>query len=218
MTEAVIVARRGPARLLLAVGSCAASTAAAFEFADRPLAIFAHRHLHGAAIFPALTHIPEVLAGLAALILIAFALSRARRRLWGPLGMVLLRCSVSLAAALMVKDELKYVFGRTWPETWVNNNPSFIGNGTFGFFPLHGGQGWASFPSGHTTTICAIAAVLWVHWPRFRWLYAAVTALVAIGLLGADYHWLSDIIAGGYLGAASGAVAASAGMGQAARR
>ena len=32
--------------------------------------------------------------------------------------------------------------------------------------------------------------------------WAALIALVVIGLLGADYHWLSDTIAGFYLGTA----------------
>jgi membrane-associated phospholipid phosphatase len=47
-------------------------------------------------------------------------------------------------------------------------------------------------------------AVLWHTLPRWRWLWATMVGLVAIGLLGADYHWLSDTIAGAYLGGAVG--------------
>jgi membrane-associated phospholipid phosphatase len=53
--------------------------------------------------------------------------------------------------------------------------------------------------------IAAPMSVFWLIFPRWRWVWATIVALVAIGLLGADYHWLSDIIAGGFLGAACGA-------------
>jgi membrane-associated phospholipid phosphatase len=84
----------------------------------------------------------------------------------------------------------------------VDNNPSWIRNHAFGFRPFHGGPGYASFPSGHTTRITAPFAVLWQHLPRFRLLWALPTLLVMIGLLAADFHWLSDCLAGIWLGAA----------------
>jgi membrane-associated phospholipid phosphatase len=46
--------------------------------------------------------------------------------------------------------------------------------------------------------------VLWIYYPKFRALDALVVAAVAIGLLGADYHFLSDIIAGSLLGTVTG--------------
>jgi membrane-associated phospholipid phosphatase len=54
------------------------------------------------------------------------------------------------------------------------------------------------------TTICAVASVLWIYYPKFRALYALVVIVVAIGLIGADYHFLSDIIAGSLLGTITG--------------
>ena len=105
---------------------------------------------------------------------------------------------------VVAKDELKYAFGRTWPETWTRNNPSLIRDNVFGFFPFHGGPGYASFPSGHTATICAVMTVFWICYPRWRPLYALAMAGVAIGLVGADFHFLSDVIAGGFLGLSVG--------------
>ena len=58
-------------------------------------------------------------------------------------------------------------------------------------------------------------ATLWVIWPRWRLAYAIAVALPVIGLIGADYHWISDIIAGGALAAAIGVVAARIGRGSA---
>jgi membrane-associated phospholipid phosphatase len=114
-----------------------------------------------------------------------------------------------------LKEELKWAFGRTWPETWIraSPNPSYFGNGTYGFFPFHGGQGYASFPSGHTTAITAFAGAVWILWPKLRWLALALALAVAIGLLGADYHWLSDIIAGAIVGGSTGIAAARLGRG-----
>jgi membrane-associated phospholipid phosphatase len=117
---------------------------------------------------------------------------------------VLSTCSVSMIVAEATKSQLKYIFGRTWPETFVNNNPSLISNNAYGFNFFHGGPGYASFPSGHMTTICAVASVLWIYYPKFRALYALVVIVVAIGLIGADYHFLSDIIAGSLLGTITG--------------
>jgi membrane-associated phospholipid phosphatase len=47
-------------------------------------------------------------------------------------------------------------------------------------------------------------SVLWICYPRFRAIYALCIAAVAIGLVGADFHFLGDVIAGGYLGSLVG--------------
>lgn len=120
----------------------------------------------------------------------------------------LLRVAVALCVAIVAKDQLKYAFGRLWPETWILNNPSWFRDGAYGFFPFHGGPGWAAFPSGHTTIAFALAASLWCIWPRGRAIYALGAVLVVVGLIGANYHWLSDIVAGAALGSAIGIVAA----------
>ena len=47
-------------------------------------------------------------------------------------------------------------------------------------------------------------SVLWICYPRFRPLYAVAIATVAVGLIGADFHFLGDVIAGGFLGVSTG--------------
>lgn len=184
-------------------------------FVDRPAAEFAHAHLLGhRKLFDALTHIVDPFHAFASLFLVWTLFQLARGATLSRIEDVLLRLSIAVAVAVMIKDQLKWMFGRTWPETWVQNNPSWFGNGTYGFFPFHGGQGWFAFPSGHTTVIYAATAVLWMRWPRFRFLYAALGLAVVVGLLGADYHWVSDIWAGAALGIAVGLVAANLGVRQ----
>ena len=52
--------------------------------------------------------------------------------------------------------------------------------------------------------MCAVVSVLWICYPRWRVLYAVAVAVVVVGLIGADYHFLSDIIAGGFIGTTTG--------------
>lgn len=117
---------------------------------------------------------------------------------------VLAIAAANLLLTESIKIQLKFAFGRSWPETWVRNNPSFIRDGVYGFNPFHGGPGYASFPSGHTAAICALMSVLWICYPRFRLLYAGCIIVVAIGLVGANFHFLSDVIAGAFLGITTG--------------
>lgn len=187
-------------------------TPLSFFLVDRPLATVAYDNLRPQRrMFDALTQIIDPLPVVAALVFLWAIVVVARSGPVGPTLEKFVRASAGLCAAIVAKDQLKYAFGRTWPETWIANNPSYFHDGVFGFSPFHGGQGWYAFPSGHTTVACAAAASLWLLWPRGRPVYALAVALVVVGLIGADYHWLSDIIAGGALGTAIGVGAARIG-------
>ncbi len=187
--------------------------ALAYFFADRQLAGELRPYLAGDWIFPWLTHIVDPLAPLASICVAVAAVRALARGSLTPLESAVLRISCAILIAWALKEELKWAFGRTWPETWIkgNANPSYFGNGTYGFFPFHGGQGYASFPSGHTTAITAFAGALWFLCPKLRWLGVALALAVVIGLLGADFHWLSDIMAGAILGGTTGVAAARIG-------
>jgi membrane-associated phospholipid phosphatase len=208
---------RSPAtRWLWAVLLCIVMVALSIAGLDRAVSTWSHADFHGLVGFIWLTRIVDPVPPLAALGLAGAGLAALAGWRPGRWGRVLIACCLATLVALAIKDQLKFAFGRTWPETWTNNNPSWIGNGVFGFQPFHGGQGWASFPSGHTTLMAAPMSILWQALPRWRWLWAGLVALVAIGLIGADYHWLSDIIAGAFLGAAAGiGMAALVGLGRA---
>jgi membrane-associated phospholipid phosphatase len=175
-----------------------------YQWFDRPIAFFSHREFHGTRVFPWLTYIPEWLTPIAALIFVALGVRALTGRALSRFEAVIFLAGISLGVAVAIKDQLKFAFGRTWPESWLHNNPSLIDNGVYGFSPFHGGASYSSFPSGHTTAVCAVMSVLWLCYPRFRVVYGLVVAAVIIGLLGADYHFLSDVIAGAFLGASIG--------------
>jgi membrane-associated phospholipid phosphatase len=178
--------------------------ALSYEWLDRPIAVYAHAEFHGVKALPWLTFIPDCLAILALAIFVVMGWRVALGRHLSRIESVFLVCGVSLAVAVAIKDQLKFAFGRTWPETWINNNPSLIKNNVYGFNPFHGGLGFSSFPSGHTTAICAVMSVLWICYPKFRAIYVLLIAAVGIGLIGADYHFVSDVVAGGFLGISTG--------------
>ena len=175
-----------------------------YHWLDRPIALFAHAQLQHYDLFGKLIYIPEVLTPLVLLVFAAIGLHALIGRNLSKLETVAVLAGASVAVADAIKDKLIFAFGRTWPQTWVRNNPSFIHDGVFGFNPFPGGPAFSSFPSGHTTAICAVMTVLWLCYPRFRVLYALAIAAVAIGLVGADFHFLGDVIAGGFLGVSTG--------------
>ena len=57
-----------------------------------------------------------------------------------------------------------------------------------------------SFPSGHATSVFAVAAVFATYYPRLRWPLYGLAAAIALGRVYLERHYLSDIIAGAALG------------------
>jgi membrane-associated phospholipid phosphatase len=187
-------------RWFATLAGIAAAAAVAFQWLDRPISTFAHVHFQQHREFETLTHIPDPFIPAAIVIFVAVGIYvLAGRGLAKPCSTALL-CALSAIVAEAAKSQLKYIFGRTWPDTWVQNNPSFIHDNVYGFNFFHGGAGYASFPSGHMSLTGAVISVLWIAYPKFRPLYAMIALAVVVGLLGANYHFLSDVIAGGFVG------------------
>ena len=178
----------------------AAAIALSYFWLDRPIASFVHEHLRDFDVFALLTYVPAISVPLAVLAFAAVALRALSRRALTRLQTVIVISGASLAVSEAVKVQLKFAFGRTWPETWVRDNPSFIRDGVYGFNPFHGGPGFAAFPSSHMSVVCAVMSVFWICYPRYRVLYALAMAVVGIGLTGADLHFVGDVIAGAFLG------------------
>jgi membrane-associated phospholipid phosphatase len=185
---------------LVAVVVCVGLVALCYIFVDRPVALFVHEHrLSQIQFLKWLQDPPPVLQSLAPVALVALAV----RRAYGPFlkwQLTIMAACISLLVAVQFKETLKIAFGRYWPETWTNDNPSFLGSGAYGFHPFHDGDWYASFPSGHMTRTIAITAVIWIAYPRWRWLCLLAPAAVATGLIGMNYHFVSDVIAGGFVG------------------
>jgi membrane-associated phospholipid phosphatase len=188
------------AALALVAAFCAVSVA----WFDRPIAFFMHRELGQPFFLAQLPRISEWLVGGASIVFVLLGLRGLAGRPLSRLEAVILLCGLSIIVSAALKNELKFAFGRTWPETWTNNNPSLIRDGVYGFFFFHGGRGYDAFPSGHTAAVCSAMSVLWLCYRRWRLACAVTVLLVVIGLIGSDFHFLSDVVAGAFVGASTG--------------
>jgi membrane-associated phospholipid phosphatase len=198
---------RGTAALVVCavlVTVCAVLVTLCYFFVDRPVAFFVHNHgINRFVVLEWMTYSPIALEHAAPVVLVLAAI----RLAWGPLTRLettLFAAAVNLAVTLALKNELKIVFGRYWPETWTHDNQSLISNDAYGFHPFHEGSAYGSFPSGHTARICAVVSVVWIAYPGWRWLCVLAAGSVVVGLVGMDYHFVGDIIAGAFLGSITG--------------
>ena len=64
-----------------------------------------------------------------------------------------------------------------------------------------------SFPSGHATSAFTLAAILAVAAPSGRWAFYVVAGVIAFSRVAVDAHFVSDVVAGGLLGWATGRLA-----------
>ncbi len=193
-------------RVLLGGGVAIGLILMAIADVDRPVARFMADHVHDRIPFIGLAALANLPSPLATTALVVLVIARwCGIQLNGP-GRLALAVALATVIAIILKDQLKFDFGRVWPQSHpfpgIHNHPSFLADHVFGFYPFHGGSSYASFPSGHTTAITAPMAVLWALRPRYRFLWGSAIALVVVGLIAADFHFVSDTIAGFALGVA----------------
>ena len=166
-------------------------------FVDKPIASLSYRVIGHLIIVQEFAGTPSFFGPLEIVILAIFLLRRITLYQLAHADAVLVLCEASLLATKLSVSQMKYAFGRTWP---LHGHPSFLIDGAYGFNFFTSGRQFEAFPSGHTASICALASVLWMTYPRFRPLYAAGAAGMAIALVAGDFHFLSDVLAGGFLG------------------
>ena len=179
------------------------STAAAglsFSYYDVPIARrFAQNIGHldtlgaglGSAVFLSLE-------GLSALTLIGLRLIRGRL---SPFGEALALASLTSMCVYAVNDGvLKLLFG-------VPNPVDVLAGGAHhGFHLLAGGQS-SSFPSGHMALAASFGGAFMTLIPRSRWPLSILLFFGASILVAGDWHFVSDVIAGGFVGISAGVLA-----------
>ena len=100
-----------------------------------------------------------------------------------------------LPLSFALKAFLKWVFGRTETRAWLSER------GAVGFHWFAGTEGLSGFPSGHMLVYTPLLLSLWHFYPRYRRYYELAWAGLCVALIATQYHFLSDIIAGAYIGA-----------------
>lgn len=110
--------------------------------------------------------------------------------------LVVERCAfvfTAIAASSVAAQAIKHLLGRARPALSSGADP-------FAFHPLSLGNGFASFPSGHTTSAFAAAVALGLVSPRLRpWLLGGA-ALVGASRVLVGAHYPSDVVGGAALG------------------
>ena len=94
--------------------------------------------------------------------------------------------------SFLIKDVLKFTFARPVPAD-VLSNPS-----------LYGFHWWSwryvSFPSGHMAVMTTSTLLFIYFYPYFRWLGYLFLLSLGIFLIAGNYHYVSDVIAGTFIG------------------
>ena len=180
---------------------CAFLSIVSMLYIDRPVLQFAlylrHWRYFDVLASPSLLSLPG-----ACLFLAFYAVRRLSGRPPSAHMQLFLSLSIAIAIGTLAKDELKWLFGRPWPLTYIRH-------GIYTFHPFQNDFYYGGFPSGHTTYAAAPMFILWWRVPQLRWLWLSIVLMVMIGLIGSYHHFVADTIAGFFLGlaAAAGTVA-----------
>jgi membrane-associated phospholipid phosphatase len=105
----------------------------------------------------------------------------------------------NVALSGIVVNVVKFLVGRLRPKMLFEK-------GLYGFDPFRVGYEFNSFPSGHATTVFAIAVTCSIFWPKYRILFFTFAATVALSRLVLNAHYLSDVLAGACIGIATAVV------------
>jgi lipid A 4'-phosphatase len=201
-----ICLRLGPsgARWATYAGLTVVGIAVSIAYVDRPVALYFHQV--GPTVVDVFREITRLgvstyyLIGTAGLVLAFWLLGRFVETRWaqrlGAGAVVPLFLFLAIAVSGLITDLLKVVFGRARPKL-------LFANETFGFDWWGTKADFWSFPSGHTTTVVAIAAALYCVWPRFLPLYVGFAALVSLSRAVIGAHYVSDVIAATFIAIAA---------------
>ncbi|WP_186648680.1 phosphatase PAP2 family protein [Fluviispira vulneris] len=175
-----------------------ASIIFSFYFIDKSVVFFIEeQHINKSIVLKSLSATPNIILPILAVYVILFIFI-VKKFMHNKLFQMFFCATLSVVLAAQIKDILKYLFGRYWADTWFNNNPSLLVNNVYGFQFFQKAN--SSFPSGHTTVTFAFCTVCLLYYPKYKYLFIIPMITVCIGQIGMHYHFVSDVIAGGFLG------------------
>lgn len=179
------------------------SVAAIAFFLDEPIALAVEAVLRSDPVLAAYADdIPDLLLPFVLLLSAAMWTARhlrIRRGLRDARADFYRLCGTALPVSYIAKTVFKFLFGRIETRVWLKApaaDPRWF----------HPGEGHAGFPSGHMAVFAALAAACWIFYPRAKGACLFLLLLLGAALLATNYHFLSDVVAGGYLGLAVAAL------------
>ncbi len=141
-------------------------------------------------------YVPDILPYLVVtgtVLLWAIYFYRLHKKKFGIKTQFLQLAGTTLPVANLLKIFFQFAFGRTPARFWLLAGVPL----EFNWFKEFGN---GCFPSGHMTVFTAFGTALLLYYPQYRRTVLVVLILLGIILVATDYHFLSDVIAGAYLG------------------
>ncbi len=168
---------------------------------DRPLALWIDTHVQGTAIYAlsaaALRVIGAIMPVVAVLLVIAVIWKR--RHPSAPRWLArFIAAGCAGMLALVVTELLKFVVGRS------QVSPPFIRDHVYAFRPFSRDLDFWSFPSATMSIATALLAGSGLRTLLLRAAAVLVIIGIAVAILAVHGHWLSDVIAGAWLGSIIG--------------
>lgn len=184
---------------LLAFLVCAAAVAFSFARIDVPVAL--HFWRFGHFLHPLNTALgASLILSLESAVALALTLARVVRGRLSRTGEALaIACVASICTYGINSEVLKPLFGVPTPAAVVEG-----ARHTFNFLM---GSGNSSFPSGHMTLAGAFAGVFMRLRRASAWAFAALLAIAACALVIGGWHFVSDVVAGTFVGISAGILA-----------
>jgi membrane-associated phospholipid phosphatase len=174
------------------------------QWVDRPIAIWIF-DLFGGRRIP--THLADRIVQIPVVTAIVFVICgmiAIMGRRFSKVEAAIAMGAISALATTVIKDQLKFAFGRTWPDTWGPGIVSLVRDNVYGFHFFQSGKSFESFPSGHAAVAAALLSVVWILYPKLRRICAISMVAVDIGLVALNLHFVSDVVAGSFIGISTG--------------
>lgn len=184
-------------RWLLSLLICTLAVAVVFAYFDVPIA---HRvyGIFGPAKYLASGFASFVLLGIEAAVALVLVILRITRGHLSPFReAVALACLTSICAYAINDGALKLLFG-------VPNPGAFLLHGAQHAFHFLKGSSNCGFPSGHMVLAGSFAGVFMRLYRRSTLALSALLFLAAVLLILGDWHFVSDVIAGTFVGVSAG--------------
>jgi membrane-associated phospholipid phosphatase len=179
--------------------ACAAIVAFSFLRMDVPLAQYFWNVGHLRSPLNTAFGSSLILSAESAVILFTVVARLVRGRISAFAETLAMACLVSMCAYAVNDHILKVFFGVL--------NPADVVHGAGHSFNFWMGSDGSSFPSGHMVLAGAFAGFFMRLHKGSIWLFSALLLIAAGLLLVGDWHFLSDIIAGAFLGTSAGILA-----------
>ena len=189
---------------LLSLLICTLAVALAFVYLDVPIA---HRvyGLRWSAESLGKGFASAVLLAIEAAVALALVCIRITRGHLSRFGeATALACLTSICAYAINDSTLKLFFGVP--------NPAAVLHGTRHAFDLLAGSSNSSFPSGHMVLAGALAGVFMRLYRSSILPLSALLLIATVLLIAGDWHFVSDVIAGTFLGVSAGLLAGEVGI------